>query len=94
MSSNTGPGRVLISARRIRRRVNQLGGQIAADYADMDIVLLAVLKGAVCFLADLMREIPASVELEFVAVSSYRGVESGELSLNPNPPKEGLGDSP
>ena len=81
MSSNTGPGRVLISARRIRRRVNQLGGQIAADYADMDIVLLAVLKGAVCFLADLMREIPASVELEFVAVSSYRGVESGELSL-------------
>ena len=71
----------MISTRRIRRRVKQLGGQIAADYADMDLVLLAVLKGAVCFLADLMREIPASVELAFVAVSSYRGVKSGELSI-------------
>ena len=71
----------MISTRRIRRRVKQLGGQIAADYADMDLVLLAVLKGAVCFLADLMREIPASVELEFVAVSSYRGVGSAELIL-------------
>jgi hypothetical protein len=81
MSSPAYPGRTLISRQRIRRQVKQLGCQIAADYSDMDLVLVAVLKGAVCFLADLMREIPASVELEFAAVSSYRGVESGELSL-------------
>ena len=81
MSSAEGLARVLISTRRIRRRVKQLGEQIAADYADVDLVLLAVLKGAVCFLTDLMREIPGSVEVEFVTVSSYRGMKPGELRL-------------
>lgn len=81
-------GRTLISERRIRRRVRELGAQITTDYRNRETTLLGVLNGSVCFLADLVRQVPLPVSVDFVRLASYRGVESGEIrtsgSLDPD----------
>jgi hypoxanthine phosphoribosyltransferase len=65
-------GDVLVSTEDLQRRVAELGAEITADYADREAPLLvAVLKGAFVFLADLARAIDAPVEIDFMAVSSY-----------------------
>ena len=64
-------GEVLVQADQLRHRVRELGEQITADYADRDLVLVGVLKGAVFFLADLMRHIDVPCEVDFMAVASY-----------------------
>ena len=66
-----GVERVLIPAEDLTRRVGELGRQIRADYAGRTPMLIGVLKGAVVFLADLMRAIDAPCECDFIAVSSY-----------------------
>jgi hypoxanthine phosphoribosyltransferase len=62
---------VLIGADAVAARVRELGASIAADYEERVPVLVGVLKGAVVFLADLMRAIPVPLECDFIAVSSY-----------------------
>ena len=52
-------------------RVSELAEQISTDYAGKDVLLIGVLKGAVFFLADLMRKIDVDCEVDFMAVSSY-----------------------
>jgi hypoxanthine phosphoribosyltransferase len=63
--------RVLIPAEDLTARVGALGRQIRADYAGRTPMLVGVLKGAVVFLADLMRAIDAPCECDFIALSSY-----------------------
>lgn len=75
-------GRTLISERRIRGRVRELGAQITSDYLDRNPVLLGVLDGSVCFLSDLMREISLPMEVDFIDVSSYRGTQPGAVEVN------------
>jgi len=55
--------------------VSELGAQIAADYADRDLLLVALLKSSFIFLADLSRAIPSSHQLDFVQLAGY-GTES------------------
>ena len=62
---------VLIDAAAIRARVAELGAEIARDYQGHDLVLVSILKGALPFLADLMREIPIPLSLDFLEVTSY-----------------------
>jgi len=64
-------GEVLIPRERIRERVVALGAQITQDYAGRAPLLVGVLKGAFMFMSDLARAIDLSVELDFMAVSSY-----------------------
>jgi hypoxanthine phosphoribosyltransferase len=64
-------GEVLVAAEDLQRRVVELGEQISAEYEGRDLVLVGVLKGAVIFLADLMRHITIPCEVDFMAVSSY-----------------------
>lgn len=64
-------GEVLISKEEIQRKVKELASLIAADYEGKDPVFIGVLKGAVIFMADLVRNIPFSVFMDFMAVSSY-----------------------
>jgi hypoxanthine phosphoribosyltransferase len=64
-------GEILVQADELQHRVRELGAQISRDYADRDLLLIGVLKGAVFFLADLMREIEAPCEVDFMAVASY-----------------------
>jgi hypoxanthine phosphoribosyltransferase len=64
-------GEVLVSSEDLRRRVSELAAEVSSDYADRDLLLVAILKGAVPFLADLMKELSIACELDFMAVSSY-----------------------
>ncbi len=64
-------GEVVVSAKEIADRVGELGRQITRDYAARPPLLVCVLKGAVNFMADLMRAIELPVEIDFMAVSSY-----------------------
>ncbi len=64
-------GEVVVSAKEVHDRVSELGRQITHDYADKPPLLLCVLKGAINFMADLMRAIELPVEVDFMAVSSY-----------------------
>ena len=67
----SGVGRVLIPAEDLGARVGELGRRIREDYAGRTPMLVGVLKGAVVFLADLMRAIEAPCEFDFIALSSY-----------------------
>jgi hypoxanthine phosphoribosyltransferase len=62
---------VLISPEQLARRVAELGAQITAEYDGKRLLLLGVLKGAVIFLVDLARQIQLSLEIDFMAISSY-----------------------
>ena len=62
---------VLIDEERLRARVAELGEEISADYTGRDLLLVGVLKGAVFFMADLMRGLTIPCEIDFMAISSY-----------------------
>jgi len=64
-------GEILVQADDLQHRVRQLGEEISRDYAGKDLLLVGVLKGAVFFLADLMRHIDVPCEVDFMAVASY-----------------------
>ena len=64
-------GEVLIDADTLRSRVADLGAEISSDYAGRDLLLIGVLKGAVFFMADLMRKLTIPCEVDFMAISSY-----------------------
>jgi hypoxanthine phosphoribosyltransferase len=64
-------GEILVGAEDLTRRVKELADQISSDYADKDLLLIGVLKGAVFFVSDLMRHLDIPVEVDFMAVASY-----------------------
>ena len=64
-------GEVLVSSEDLQRRVKELGAEISSDYEGRDLVMIGVLKGAVLFIADLMRQLTVPCEVDFMAVSSY-----------------------
>jgi hypoxanthine phosphoribosyltransferase len=64
-------GEILVQPDDLKQKVREIGQQISADYAEKDLLLVCVLKGAVFFLADLMRHISIPCEVDFMAVSSY-----------------------
>ena len=64
-------GDTLVSSEELHRRVAELGAEVSRDYAGRDLFMVGVLKGAVLFLADLMRGITVPCEIDFMAVSSY-----------------------
>jgi hypoxanthine phosphoribosyltransferase len=64
-------GETLVSKEDLQRRIVELGREVSRDYAGRDLVMVGVLKGAVLFLADLMRNIDVPCEIDFMAVSSY-----------------------
>ena len=66
-----GVGEILIDAETLQGRIGELGAEISADYEGRDLLLVGVLKGAVFFMADLMRELTVPCEIDFMAISSY-----------------------
>ena len=62
---------VLIDDEALQRRIGELGEEISADYVGRDLLLVGVLKGAVFFMSDLMRQITVPCEIDFMAISSY-----------------------
>lgn len=63
--------RVLISEKRLKQRIAQLGRKISRDYRGKRPVLVGVLRGAFVFLADLLRRIDIPAEVDFISVASY-----------------------
>jgi hypoxanthine phosphoribosyltransferase len=64
-------GETIVEAEELQVRVQELAVEITRDYAGGDLFLMGVLKGAVFFVADLMRQIEVPCEIDFMAVSSY-----------------------
>src|SRR5438105_15758376 len=64
-------GEILVQADELAHRVRELGAEISRDYGGRNPLLIGVLKGAVFFLSDLMREIEIPCEVDFMAVASY-----------------------
>ncbi|MDY3052573.1 MAG: hypoxanthine phosphoribosyltransferase [Ndongobacter sp.] len=77
--------KILFSREEIGSRVRELGRQITADYRhdDADLLMICILKGAVFFMADLLKEIELDVEIDFMSVSSYGSstVSSGDVRI-------------
>jgi hypoxanthine phosphoribosyltransferase len=72
---------VLISATELERRVGELGAQISRDYRGKEPLLIGVLRGVTCFMADLMRHISLPVAIDFMAISSYDGDQGGSVRI-------------
>ena len=66
-----GIDRVLLTTQQIQQRVSELGRKISTDYRGRHPILVGVLKGMLCFMGDLMREISLPVEVDFMAISRY-----------------------
>jgi hypoxanthine phosphoribosyltransferase len=75
--------RVLLTAEQIQTRIRELGAQIDRDYPDGPVYLVAILKGACFFLADLARAMKRQTRIDFIGISSYgKGkTTSGEVKL-------------
>ena len=67
----------MISAEEIRERVEAMGKLISEDYPDSVPLLIGVLNGAFVFMADLIRAMEIPVELHFIKMRSYVGMQSG-----------------
>lgn len=64
-------GDVMISKEELHERVAELGAEISRDYKGQSVLTICVLKGAVLFLSDLIRELNVETKIDFMAVSSY-----------------------
>src|SRR5437868_8465786 len=65
--------RILIDEETIRRRLDELATQIAHDYRDRELTVIAILNGSVILMADLLRRIPLPLKLDCLSVASYHG---------------------
>lgn len=61
----------IITNKRLKRKVTELGKKISKDYADRNPVLVGILKGSFIFLADLIRDLVIPHEIDFISVASY-----------------------
>lgn len=64
---------ILISEGEISARVREMGEELTRDYEGKDPLVICILKGAVCFFADVTRHMRCRMEMDFMALSSYRG---------------------
>ncbi|MGC9336054.1 MAG: hypoxanthine phosphoribosyltransferase, partial [Anaerolineae bacterium] len=73
---------ILVSEEQIQAKVAELGRRISEDYAGEELLLIGLLRGAIVFLSDLMRDIDIPVRLDFIGISSYgASTESGAVRL-------------
>jgi hypoxanthine phosphoribosyltransferase len=64
-------GEILVQADELQHRIREMAAEVSRDYAGKDLLLIGVLKGAVFFLSDLMRQLDIPCEVDFMAVASY-----------------------
>lgn len=68
--------KVLYSMEELQTRIREMGNQISEDYKGKEIVIVSILKGAIFYTVDLMKNLKPEVVLDFMKVSSYEGTES------------------
>lgn len=67
----TGLDEILINEGQIKEKISELGYKISRDYEGKNLLVVGLLRGAVVFMADLVRAISIPIEFDFIAVSSY-----------------------
>ena len=72
---------ILVTEEQLQAKVAQLGARISQDYAGKDLLLVSILKGAVVFMADLMRAVSIPCSIDFMVVSSYGGTNTTSTGL-------------
>ena len=72
---------ILVSEEQLKAKVAELGAQISRDYAGRDLLMVSILKGAVVFMADLMRAVTIPCAIDFMVVSSYGGANTSSTGL-------------
>ena len=72
---------VLISASELERRVGELGAAISRDYQGREPLLIGLLRGVTCFMADLIRHISLPLAIDYMAISSYEGTQGGGVRI-------------
>ena len=72
---------VLVTEEELKAKVADLGAQISRDYAGKNLLLVSILKGAVVFMADLMRAVTIPCSIDFMVVSSYGGTNTQTTGL-------------
>lgn len=72
---------VLVTEEQLKAKVAELGAQISRDYAGRDLLMVSILKGAVVFMADLMRAVTIHCSIDFMVVSSYGGTNTQTTGL-------------
>ncbi|MFQ6019168.1 MAG: hypoxanthine phosphoribosyltransferase [Dehalococcoidia bacterium] len=73
--------RILIPTTRLQQRVAELGVQISRDYEGKEPVMVGVLRGVLCFLGDLIRQVNPPIMVDFMAISSYEGDGGGAVKI-------------
>lgn len=73
--------KILLTEEQIRQRICELGEEITRDYAGKFPVVVGVLKGVVVFYSDMVRQIKAPIQMDFMTLSSYKGTRGGELEV-------------
>lgn len=68
--------KVLYSMEELQKRIKEVGEQISKDYEGKEIVIVSVLKGAIFYTVDLVKNITTDIVIDFMKVSSYEGTES------------------
>ncbi|NLL80898.1 MAG: hypoxanthine phosphoribosyltransferase [Tissierellia bacterium] len=74
---------ILIKEDEIQKRIKELGKEITNDYKGKDLVVIGILKGAVIFMAELVKSIELPITLDFMSVSSYgkSSISTGEVRI-------------
>jgi hypoxanthine phosphoribosyltransferase len=74
---------VLLSEETLSKRIKELGEEITNDYKDKDLVVIGILKGAVIFMSELVKNIKMPITIDFMAVSSYgkSTISTGEVRI-------------
>ena len=83
-------GDIVISEAEIARAIPRLAVRISEDYGDTDPIFVGVMDGAMCFLVDLIRSFPHSVDVATARVQSYSGTEPGKITVEWLPSQQSL----
>ena len=75
--------KVLLDEDTLLKRIKELGNEITEDYKDKDLVVVGILKGAVIFMSELVKNIKLPITIDFMAVSSYgkSTISTGEVRI-------------
>ena len=71
----------LISPEQIAERIKEFADKLDHDYRDKDLVIVMIMKGAICFVSDMIRQLKINPALDFIYCSSYTGAERGDLNV-------------
>ncbi len=72
---------VLVTEEELKAKVAELGAQVSRDYEGKNLLMVSILKGAVVFMADLMRAVTIPASIDFMVVSSYGGTSTQSTGL-------------